>query len=93
MDPTVTWDEMLDAFGEEDWTTAVERAEGLLAWFRQGGFPPVVSVGKSDGNSCMIVQDIQARRSTADTIARAIAVHARVQNSDGENGQNFLSEP
>ena len=39
MDPTATWDQMLDAFGDEDWELALELANVLLAWFREGGFP------------------------------------------------------
>ncbi|MEL7499535.1 MAG: hypothetical protein AAFN77_18170 [Planctomycetota bacterium] len=77
MDPTATWDQMLDAFGDEDWETTRELADAMLAWFRQGGFPPIVSVGSSVGDCFMIVQDEQARRSTADTVARAIAAHAK----------------
>jgi hypothetical protein len=77
MDPTATWDQMLDAFGDEDWELALELANILLAWFRGGGFPPIVSVGSSVGDCFMVVQDTQARRSTADTVARAISAHAK----------------
>ena len=77
MDPTETWDQMLDAFGEEDWETTVELSNVLLAWLRQGGFPPIVSVGSSVGDCFMVVQDKQAQHSTADTVARAISVHAK----------------
>lgn len=77
MDPTSTWDQMLDAFGEQDWEATHELSQSLLAWLRQGGFPPVVSVGSSIGDCFMVVQDKQAQRSTADTVARAISAHAK----------------
>ena len=77
MDPTATWDQMLDAFGEEDWETTVELSNALLAWLRQGGFPPIVSVGSSVGDRFMVVQGKQAQHSTADTVARAISFHAK----------------
>ncbi len=61
---------MLDVFGEENWETAEELADEMLAWFRVGDIPQITSVG-----DCFMVifQDVQARRSTADSIARAIA--------------------
>ncbi|WLD13586.1 hypothetical protein [Planctellipticum variicoloris] len=40
MDPQVAWDEMLEAILQRDWELAVERAEALLEWMRNGGFPP-----------------------------------------------------
>jgi hypothetical protein len=68
---------MLDAFGDEDWELTVELAESLLSWFRQGGFPPIVSVGSSMGDCFMVIRDRQAQRSTADTVARAILANAK----------------
>lgn len=76
MDPTATWDQMLDAFGEEDWKATIELSDALLGWLRQGGFPPVVSVGSSVGDCFMVVQDKQAQRATADTVTRALRAHA-----------------
>ena len=77
MDPTTTWNQMLTAFGEEDWETALELADAMLAWFRAGGFPPIVSVGSSVGDCVIVIEDVQARRSIADSVARAIAAHAK----------------
>lgn len=40
MDPQAAWNEMLDAISQRDWDLAQERADGLLKWMRNGGFPP-----------------------------------------------------
>lgn len=40
MDPQAAWDEMLEAILQRDWEQAVERAEALLEWMRNSGFPP-----------------------------------------------------
>ena len=89
MDPTATWDQMLDAFGEEEWEKVIESAKTLLAWNRKGGFPPIVSVGSSAGDCFMIVQDVQARRATGDAVARAIAAHAKRKLEQTKLGPDF----
>ena len=43
MDPQVTYDEMLAAAAARDWKSANEKAEALLAWLKQKGYPPVTS--------------------------------------------------
>ncbi len=43
MDPQAAWNEMLEAVIQRDWDDALERAEGLLEWMRNGGFPPQTS--------------------------------------------------
>jgi hypothetical protein len=40
MDPQAAWNEMLEAVIQRDRDQAQERADGLLEWMRNGGFPP-----------------------------------------------------
>ena len=40
MDPQVGWNELLDAAAAGDLFEASLRAEGLIEWLGQGGFPP-----------------------------------------------------
>jgi hypothetical protein len=40
MDPQVVWENLLDAYADNDWPAATEHAEALLSWMERGGFPP-----------------------------------------------------
>lgn len=42
MDPQATWDNMLDAITNHEWSAAKESAENLAEWLRRDGFPPLV---------------------------------------------------
>ena len=76
MDPTASWDMMLSAYKESNWEEALEYAEALLGWLRQGGFPPQTSVGSSNGTVLIQFENDAVNRSTADAVARAIALEA-----------------
>lgn len=45
MDPTASWNAMLESLKEGDREAARENAEALCAWFGFGGSAPVVSGG------------------------------------------------
>ena len=40
MDPQVTWQELLEAFAQEQWLAVHEAADALLAWLNRQGYPP-----------------------------------------------------
>ena len=40
MDPQATWDELLEARSQRDWSRAEELANALLDWLQRRGFPP-----------------------------------------------------
>ena len=40
MDPQAAWQRLIDAYASRNWIEATAAAEDLLAWLRNGGFPP-----------------------------------------------------
>lgn len=46
MDPTATWQLLLDAYADRDWSQIEEAAEALLQWLDRGGFPPQTIPGR-----------------------------------------------
>lgn len=42
MDPNATWNGLLQAFREDDWSAAIDFAEALAEWLNRGGFPPQI---------------------------------------------------
>ena len=49
MDPQTAWDQLLDAYADEDWDTILDLAEGLKRWLESGGFPPIATTGADMG--------------------------------------------
>ena len=49
MDPQTTWDQLLEAYADEDWDTVLDLAEGLQHWLESGGFPPRATTGADMG--------------------------------------------
>ena len=45
MDPQSAWDQLLDAYADEEWDTVLDLAEGLQHWLHSGGFPPRAVTG------------------------------------------------
>ena len=41
MDPQATWEELLSAYGNQQFDDAKEAAENLSQWLARGGFPPL----------------------------------------------------
>lgn len=77
MDPDATWELMLTAYGESDWDGSTEYAEAILNWLRCGGFPPKVTVGLNKNSLLFEFDQDSVNRSTADAVARAIAMESR----------------
>lgn len=40
MDPQATWQLLIDAYADRDWSQADEAAEAMLYWLDRSGFPP-----------------------------------------------------
>ena len=49
MDPQAAWDELLDAYANEDWDRVLDVATGLTHWLDRGGFPPRAVTGTDLG--------------------------------------------
>ena len=49
MDPQTAWDQLLEAYADEDWDTVLDLAEGLQHWLESGGFPPRATTGADMG--------------------------------------------
>ncbi len=49
MDPQATWNDLLDAWVEHDWSRLQEAAEDLLNWMNRNGFPPEMLPGRRMG--------------------------------------------
>lgn len=49
MDPQTAWDELLEAYADEDWGMVLDLAEGLQRWLESGGFPPRATTGADMG--------------------------------------------
>lgn len=43
MDPNATWQELADAFVDDDKERCAELATNLVDWLGRGGFPPTVT--------------------------------------------------
>jgi hypothetical protein len=43
MDPNAAWLALSEAVARDDWQTAAQLAEGLLAWLDRDGFPPTIT--------------------------------------------------
>jgi hypothetical protein len=77
MDPDTAWVAMLQAVSDDEWESALEYAEALLGWLRMDGFPPIVTVGLQSAGLLFDFDQEGMRRSTADSVARSIALTAK----------------
>jgi hypothetical protein len=77
MDPDAAWVTMLQAFADDEWEPALEHAEALLGWLRMGGFPPKVTIGLQSAGLLLEFDHDWVNRSTADSVARSIALTAK----------------
>ena len=49
MDPQAAWEQLLDAYADQDWDLVEELADGLIHWVERGGFPPRATTGSDLG--------------------------------------------
>ncbi|QDT07456.1 hypothetical protein K227x_58830 [Rubripirellula lacrimiformis] len=60
MDPTETFNAMMEAFALGLRDDAIQSAEDLAAWLDRGGFPPVIHIS-TDGMKVFVVDERIAR--------------------------------
>jgi hypothetical protein len=51
MDPQATWDELQEAYAEEDGQRVRELGQALHEWLDRGGFPPRTTQGRARGEA------------------------------------------
>ena len=51
MDPQTAWDQLLEAYADEQWDMVLDLAEGLRHWLESSGFPPRATTGSDLGQA------------------------------------------